>query len=204
MKVPMFTGIITDIGNIENIIPKENGKVFVIGTSYDTSGIDIGASIACAGVCLTVTEKTENSFKVEASDETLSKTTIGAWEVGGKINLERAMKVGDELGGHIVSGHVDDVGAVAKIEELDDNRKITFFASDDIMKFIAEKGSVTIDGVSLTVNGLEGKKFWVNLIPHTLQNTTLGDLSEGDKVNLEIDTVARYTARLLENNSLTT
>ena len=200
----MFTGIITDIGNIENIIPKENGKVFVIGTSYDTSGIDIGASIACAGVCLTVTEKTENSFKVEASDETLSKTTIGAWEVGGKINLERAMKVGDELGGHIVSGHVDDVGAVAKIEELDDNRKITFFASDDIMKFIAEKGSVTIDGVSLTVNGLEGKKFWVNLIPHTLQNTTLGDLSEGDKVNLEIDTVARYTARLLENNSLTT
>lgn len=194
----MFTGIITDIGNILSVKKKENGKVFVIGTSYDMASVAIGSSIACAGVCLTVVEKDEGSFTVDVSDETLGRATINKWKKGTKVNLERSLKKDDELGGHVVMGHVDDTADVLETEELGENRKITFTAPKELAKFIAEKGSVTLDGVSLTVNGVKENNFWVNIIPHTLANTTLNNLKKGDEVNLEIDTVARYTARLLE------
>jgi len=196
----MFTGIISDIGTISKM--EQHGDLRArINTRYDHTGIDIGASIACSGVCLTVIEKGaldgQNWFDVEISAETTSKTNIGAkWQTGAKINLERALKVGDELGGHIVSGHVDGVATVTAIADEGDSTRVTFEAPRALAKFIAPKGSVALNGTSLTVNGVDGVCFDVNFIPHTKSETTWGQLTLGDPINLEIDTLARYVARL--------
>jgi len=196
----MFTGIITDIGTVSKL--EQRGDLRArINTHYDHNGIGLGASIACSGVCLTVIEKgatdAQNWFDVEISAETTSKTNIGAkWQIGAKINLERALKVGDELGGHIVSGHVDGVAHVMSIKDEGDSTRVTFEAPLALAKFIAPKGSVALNGTSLTVNGVEGACFDVNFIPHTKSETTWGDLAIGDPINLEIDTLARYVARL--------
>ncbi|MBS4048424.1 MAG: riboflavin synthase [Alphaproteobacteria bacterium] len=191
----MFTGIVTDIGTV--VARETRGDThFRIRTRYETASIDIGASIACAGVCLTVVQKGADWFAVDVSAESLSRTTLGNWKDGSAINLERSLKVGDELGGHIVSGHVDGVGEVVATRSEGDSLRIDFRAPASLAGFIAEKGSITIDGASLTVNGVDGAVFGVNLIPHTQQVTTLGKLKAGDKVNLEIDVLARYVARL--------
>ncbi len=191
----MFTGIVTDIGTV--VARETRGDThFRIRTLYETASIDIGASIACAGVCLTVVQKGADWFAVDVSAESLSRTTLGNWKDGAAINLERSLKVGDELGGHIVSGHVDGVGDVVATRSEGDSLRIDFRAPANLAGFIAEKGSITIDGASLTVNGVDGAVFGVNLIPHTQQVTTLGKLKAGDKVNLEIDVLARYVARL--------
>jgi riboflavin synthase len=191
----MFTGIVTDIGTV--VARETRGDThFRIRTRYETASIDIGASIACAGVCLTVVQKGADWFAVDVSAESLSRTTLGNWQDGSAINLERSLKVGDELGGHIVSGHVDGVGEVVATRSEGDSLRIDFRAPANLAGFIAEKGSITIDGASLTVNGVDGAVFGVNLIPHTQQVTTLGKLKAGDRVNLEIDVLARYVARL--------
>ncbi|MEX2449617.1 MAG: riboflavin synthase [Rhodospirillales bacterium] len=192
----MFTGIITDIGAVRAVTP--NGDMrFEIATRYDTATIALGASIACAGACLTVIETGPDWFAVQASGETLSATTLGAWRAGTKINLERALKAGDELGGHIVSGHVDGVATVAAVTPEGDSLRLKIAPPDGLMAYIASKGSVTLDGVSLTVNEAGNLDFGVNLIPHTQKTTTLGALKSGDRVNLEIDLLARYVARSL-------
>jgi len=198
----MFTGIITDIGTVSKL--EQRGDLRVrINTHYDHNGIDLGASIACSGVCLTVIEKgatdAQNWFDVEISAETTSKTNIGAkWQTGATVNLERALKVGDELGGHIVSGHVDGVAHVTSITDEGDSTRVTFEAPAELAKFIAPKGSVALNGTSLTVNAVDGARFDVNFIPHTKSETTWSDLIIGDPINLEIDTLARYVARLNE------
>ncbi|MGH1425654.1 MAG: riboflavin synthase [Pseudooceanicola sp.] len=193
----MFTGIITDIGTI-SAVEKRGDLRARVTTSYDTSGIDIGASIACDGVCLTAIETGPDWFDVDISAETVTKTTIGhnGWETGQRINLERALKVGDELGGHIVSGHVDGVALVVSMVDDGDSTRIVFDAPKDLARFIAPKGSVALNGASLTVNDVDGTRFGVNLIPHTKTVTTWGDVKVGDAVNLEVDTMARYVARL--------
>lgn len=191
----MFTGIITDIGKIEALERRGDLRVR-IGTGYDTACIDIGASIACDGVCLTVVALGAGWFEVDASAETLSKTNLGGWVDGSRINLERALKVGDELGGHIVSGHVDGLAEVIARRDEGDSTRLTFRAPGDLAGFIAPKGSVALNGTSLTVNEVQGRDFGVNLIAHTKAVTTWGDVAEGDKINLEIDTLARYVARL--------
>jgi riboflavin synthase len=191
----MFTGIITDVGEVRRIDASGETRM-EIGCGYDLSGVEIGASICHSGVCLTVVEKGGDWFAVEVSGETLSKTTLGAWVPGTRINLERALKVGDELGGHIVSGHVDGVGALVAMAEAGGSVRMDFEAPADLAKFIAAKGSIAIDGVSLTVNEVAGRRFSVNIIPHTQSVTTLGGLALGDAVNLEIDMLARYVARL--------
>ncbi len=193
----MFTGIVTDIGQVD-AVSGEGDRRFDISTTYDMDDVAIGASICCSGACLTVIEKGPDWFAVQASGETLAKTTAGTWNEGTPLNLERALKIGDELGGHIVTGHVDGVGTVIATEPVMDSLKIDFDAPREIAKFIATKGSVTIDGVSLTVNEVEGTQFSVNIIPHTQQETTLGRLAPGSPVNLEIDVLARYVARLNE------
>lgn len=195
----MFTGIITDIGSIK-AVSKGGDTRFDIATAYDMATADIGASIACAGVCLTVIEKGDGWFAVQASGETLDKTTAAGWTEGTRLNLERALKLGDELGGHIVSGHVDGVAEVLNTSPVGQSLKIDFQAPKSLAKFIATKGSVTIDGVSLTVNSVLAEVFSVNIIPHTQTETTLGHLKPGDRVNLEIDVLARYVARLNEVN----
>ncbi len=196
----MFTGIVTDIGHVLTL--EQHGDLRArIGTQYDVAGIDIGASIACNGVCLTVIalgKDPQNWFDVEISAETVSATNIGDWAVGGRLNLERALKVGDELGGHIVSGHVDGVAQVVATRDEGDSTRVTFRAPDDLAKFIAPKGSVALNGTSLTVNEVDGTDFGVNFIPHTKVATTWGDVAVGDAINLEIDTMARYVARLRE------
>ena len=197
----MFTGIITDIGSVSEL--EQRGDLRArIETSYDPETIDLGASIACEGVCLTVIEmgmgQKKNWFDVEISAETVSKTNLAAWAVGRPINLERALKVGDELGGHIVSGHVDGLAEVIQIADEGDSTRVTLRAPQDLAKFIAPKGSVALNGTSLTVNGVDGRDFDINFIPHTKQNTTWGQVKLGDQVNLEIDTLARYVARLAE------
>jgi riboflavin synthase len=192
----MFTGIITDIGVIQAV--QQNGDTcFEVTTKYDTASIDIGASIACAGTCLTVIETGANWFAAQVSAETLSKTTLGSWQNDVRINLERALRVGDELGGHLVSGHVDGVGVVTVISADGDSIRATIKPPLDLMTAISSKGSVTIEGVSLTVNDVTDQEFGVNLIPHTQQFTTLGGIKEGQRVNLEIDQLARYVARAL-------
>ncbi|MFL5259510.1 MAG: riboflavin synthase [Hyphomicrobiales bacterium] len=198
----MFTGIVTDVGEV--IAREPLGDVrFTIATHFDPTTIAIGASIACAGCCLTVVETDPSgSFQVQASAETLSKTTLGRWRVGTRVNLERALKVGDELGGHLMSGHVDGVGQILSILPEGDSRRITFTVPGGLAKFIAPKGSVALDGTSLTVNEVQGPVFGVNVIPHTLAVTTWGDAKPGDAVNVEIDTLARYVARLAESASL--
>lgn len=194
----MFTGIVTDIGRVRSVQRTERDWRYEIETVWDTTTIDLGASIAHAGCCLTVTEKGDGWFAVEVSGETLSKTKLAEWAEGSRINLERAAKLGDELGGHIVSGHVDGVGTVASITPEGGSHRIRFEAPEPLHRFIAPKGSITVDGVSLTVNEVEGRVFGVNIIPHTWEVTTLGSLKVGDKVNLEIDMLARYLARWQE------
>lgn len=193
----MFTGIVTDIGRVERI-ERAGDTRFRLATGYDTAGIDIGASIACSGVCLTVVGLGPGWFEVQASAETLSLTTLGAWEEGTRVNLERALRVGDELGGHIVSGHVDGTARIVSIEPEGESARYTFEAPDALARLIAPKGSVCLDGTSLTVNEVVGGAFGVNLIPHTQAVTTWGDRGVGDRVNIEADTLARYVARLAE------
>jgi riboflavin synthase len=193
----MFTGIITDIGKVEKLTQTGDLRVRM-GTRYDARGIDIGASIACDGVCLTVVETGADWFDVDISAETLSKSNLGRWNAGSRVNLERALRVGDELGGHIVSGHVDGQAKVVAITPEGDSTRLTLSAPRDLARFIAPKGSVTLNGASLTVNDVEGCEFGINLIPHTMQVTTWGDVAKGDQVNLEIDTLVRYVARLAE------
>jgi len=198
----MFTGIITDVGTV--LETEQKGDLSAkIGTKYDISGIDIGASIACDGVCLTVVDKADAPqpwFAVEMSAETLDKTNIGRnrWPVGQKLNLERALRVGDELGGHIVSGHVDGVAEVLSVRNEGDSTRVRLRAPEALAKFIAPKGSVALNGTSLTVNEVEGAEFGVNLISHTKAVTTWGAVKPGDLVNIEVDTMARYVARLGE------
>jgi len=170
----------------------------VVETAYDTSEIKIGASIACAGPCLTVTDKDEGWFAVDASAETLSKTTLGDWTEGTQINLERALKVGDEMGGHIVTGHVDGVAKVVSITPEGDSLRFVFEAPSEFARYVAPKGSLCLDGVSLTVNEVDGSRFGMNIIPHTQTATTFGNLKPGDRVNFEIDVLARYVDRLRE------
>ena len=196
----MFTGIITDQGTILALEQAGDLKVR-IGTGYDVSGIDLGASIACDGVCLTVVDlgrEPQNWFDVQVSAETLSKSNLGTWAVGRTVNLERALKVGDELGGHIVSGHVDGMARVVDIRDEGDSTRVTFEAPPDLARFIAPKGSVALNGTSLTVNEVDGARFGINFIPHTKSVTTWGRVAVGDDINLEIDTLARYVARLAE------
>ncbi|MBS9717880.1 riboflavin synthase [Pseudohalocynthiibacter aestuariivivens] len=199
----MFTGIITDIGRILEL--EQRGDLRArIGTSYDISGINIGASIACDGVCLTVIElgtKPQNWFDAEISAESVSKTNIKSWTIGKRLNLERALKVGDELGGHIVSGHVDGVAEITSMTDEGDSTRVMFRSPTELAGFIAPKGSVALNGTSLTVNEVEGVNFGVNFIPHTKIATTWGDVSVGDMINLEIDTLARYVSRLREWNA---
>ncbi|EET49325.1 riboflavin synthase [Thalassobium sp. R2A62] len=191
----MFTGIITDIGEV--VETEQRGDLRArIKTSYDTATIDIGASIACDGVCLTAIKLGDGWFDVEISAESVSKTNLTTWAPGKRLNLERALKLGDELGGHIVSGHVDGVAQVVDIKEEGDSTRVTLRAPEALAKFIAPKGSVALNGTSLTVNEVNGKDFGINFIPHTKVATTWGDVAMGDPVNLEIDTLARYVARL--------
>ncbi|MEJ6790423.1 riboflavin synthase [Brevundimonas sp. BR2-1] len=194
----MFTGIVTDIGRVRSVRQTERDRRYEIETAWDTAGIDLGASVSHAGCCLTVTEKGPGWFAVEVSGETLSKTSLGDWAEGRRVNLERAAKLGDEMGGHVVSGHVDGLGRVAAIEPEGGSHRVHIEVPAPLHRFIAPKGSITVDGVSLTVNGVEGQRFDVNLIPHTWDATTLGGLKVGDAVNLEIDMLARYLARWQE------
>ena len=193
----MFTGIVTDIGRVA-AVERRGDTRFEIATAWDTSGIALGASISCSGACLTVVAVRPGAFAVEASAETLACTTLGGWREGSAVNLERALRVGDELGGHIVSGHADGVAKTVSRRPEGDSVRFTFEAPDSLARFVASKGSVALDGVSLTVNEVEGARFGVNIIPHTLSHTTLGELRAGDAVNMEIDMLARYLARQLE------
>lgn len=197
----MFTGIISDVGRVAGVshIQGEDMSLW-IETSYDLSTVDIGASIACSGVCLTVVAKEADRFRVDVSGETLARTASGQWAEGAPLNLERALRVGDELGGHIVTGHIDGVGQVVSVERVEGSLRVAVLAPAQLAPYIATKGSIAVDGVSLTVNDVldspEGAIFHLNIIPHTAQVTTLGGLNEGDEVNLEIDTLARYLQRL--------
>lgn len=194
----MFTGIITDVGRVRSVAEANGGRRLEIATAYRLDDVAIGASIACSGVCLSVVEKGEETFAVEVSRESLSKTTLSVWVEGRLVNLERALKLGDEFGGHIVSGHVDGVGQVVRALSDGDSLRLQIRAPAPLHRYMASKGSVTIDGVSLTVNEVDGEVFGVNLIPLTRTATTLGDLRSGDRVNLEVDLLARYAARWQE------
>ncbi|MBM1311591.1 riboflavin synthase [Sulfitobacter mediterraneus] len=195
----MFTGIITDVGEVV-ALEQEGDLRARIKTGYDTSGIDMGASIASDGVCLTVVDLGPDWYEVQISAETVEKTNIGGngWHKGKRLNLERALKVGDELGGHIVSGHVDGVAEVVAMQDEGDSTRVTLRAPAELARFIAPKGSVALNGTSLTVNAVDGCDFGINFIPHTKEVTTWGDVKVGDQINLEIDTLARYVARLAE------
>ncbi|RKE47514.1 riboflavin synthase alpha chain [Sphingomonas sp. PP-CE-1A-559] len=195
----MFTGIVTDIGTVTTVESPGDTRV-VVSTAYDTATVDLGASISCSGVCLTVVDKGPNWFAVDVSGETISRTAKDQWTEGRKFNLERAMKLGDELGGHIVTGHVDGLGTVVALAEEGGSHRVTIRAGADIAPFIAPKGSVTVDGVSLTVNSvkdIDGEvEFGLNIIPHTWAVTTLGTIQMGQSVNIEIDVLARYLQRM--------
>lgn len=192
----MFTGIITDIAKVRSI-EKTGDTRFEFTTSFDTTKVDLGASIACNGACMTVIETGDDWFAIEASAESLDKTTLGDLSVGSNVNLEQATRVGDELGGHIVSGHVDGVAVLTKRIPEGDSLRLTFEVPEAFAKYIASKGSVTLEGVSLTVNEVDGNTFGINLIPHTQTHTTLGSKHPGDRINFEIDMLARYVARML-------
>jgi riboflavin synthase len=199
----MFTGIVTDMGEVRSVKPRaDNLHRITIFCRYPRAELTEGASIACSGVCLTLVEAGEEDgrtwFGVDAAVETLRVTTAGRWRHGGRINLERALKLGDELGGHLVAGHVDSIATVIAREDMTDMARFSLRAPAELARFIAPKGSVTLDGISLTVNAVEGDTFSVLIIPHTLQVTTFGALAKGDEVNLEIDTMARYAARLVD------
>ncbi|MEC8370497.1 MAG: riboflavin synthase [Pseudomonadota bacterium] len=193
----MFTGLITDVGRVRAVTSVGDRRI-EIETSFPIAEIELGASIACSGVCLTAIEFGDNWFAVEASEETTSKTTVGDWQAGDAVNLERSLRIGDELGGHLVFGHVDGVAKIAERRTDGDSIRFSILAPDDLAPYIASKGSVALSGVSLTVNEVDGNRFGVNIIPHTADATTLGKLSAGDRVNLEIDMLARYVARQLE------
>lgn len=195
----MFTGIVTSVGRVV-AIDRGGDTGFVIETDYDPVTIDVGASIAHNGVCLTVVQKTGPRYTIQASTETLSKTTLGNWQVGTEVNLERSLRLGDELGGHLVFGHVDAVARVVGREPEGDSVRFQFEAPDALSSYFAPKGSVALDGVSLTVNEVDGARFGVNIIPHTLQCTTFRTLKIGDPVNLEVDMLARYVARMIESH----
>ena len=200
----MFTGIVTDVGVIRSeaghfdAASKANVKRMKIGTRYDAKTIDLGASIMVNGICLTVVSRDEDWFEVDVGPETLRVTTAGDWPANKKVNLERSLKLGDELGGHLVSGHVDGIAEVVSREDFDQSSRITLRAPEALARYIAVKGSVALDGISLTVNEVKGRDFSVHLIPHTLQVTNWNGLKAGDKVNLEVDQLARYVTRLAE------
>jgi riboflavin synthase len=198
----MFTGIVTDVGEVLAVTPREGLHRIKIACGYPRASLVDGASIACAGICLTVVGAGEEGgrswFAVDAAAETLKLTTAGKWRNGSRINLERPLKMGDELGGHVVAGHVDGIASLTAREDLTDSARMTFQASPELMPLIAVKGSVAIDGVSLTVNTAGRDNFSVLIIPHTLGVTTLGELREGAAINLEVDTLARYAARLAQ------
>jgi riboflavin synthase len=197
----MFTGIVTGLGTVREIVPGGAGRDMrlVIASPWpDTAAIAVGASISCSGCCLTAIEVGADFFSVNASAETLAKTTLGTWRVGTRVNLERSLRIGDELGGHLVAGHVDGVGEVLAADPVQGSVHWQFRAPQPLARFVAPKGSIAIDGVSLTVNEVRGPEFGVNIIPHTAAVTTFGALKVGDPVNIEIDTVARYVARLTE------
>jgi riboflavin synthase len=196
----MFTGIITDLGVVKAVEAPDSATAdarFVFETAYDTAAIPEGASIACSGACLTLVDKGSGWFAADVSGETLARTTLGEWQPGTPVNLERPLKLGDELGGHMVSGHVDGVAVVRERRAEQGSLRLTVQAPPELAKFIASKGSVALDGVSLTVNEVAGAAFGVNIIPHTAEVTTLGARQPGDRVNLEIDMLARYVQRLL-------
>jgi riboflavin synthase len=199
----MFTGIVTDIGEVREARHGNGGLTLTIATAYDTEAIALGASIGCSGVCLTVVAKEPGLFTAEASAETLACSTLGDWRQGTRINLEQAMKLGDEMGGHLVLGHVDGVAAITDRRPDGESVRFTFEAPPELAPYIAPKGSVAIDGISLTVNEVDGMIFGVNIIPHTLSHTMLGDAGPGTRVNLEIDLIARYVGRLLEARGAT-
>jgi len=203
----MFTGLVSDIGEIIAVRERAEGlRRLAIACSYPRASISEGASIACAGVCLTVVETTDEggrtSFAVDAAAETLKLTTVGRWQAGRRINLERALKLGDELGGHLVAGHVDGIAVVAARNELTDMLRLELRVPAGLARFVAAKGSVALDGVSLTINEVAGDTFSVLIIPHTLKVTTLGGLAQGAEVNIEVDLMARYAARLVESREL--
>jgi riboflavin synthase len=194
----MFTGIVTDVGRVRSVRDTNRDRRFEIETAWDTGSIDLGASVSHAGCCLTVVDKGPGWFAVEVSGETLAMSTLDEWKAGRRVNLERAARVGDELGGHIVSGHVDGVGEVLSVESEGGSHRVRIRAPRPLHRYIAPKGSITVEGVSLTVNEVEDDVFGVNLIPHTWDVTTLGELRPGSRVNLEIDMLARYLARWRE------
>jgi len=197
----MFTGLVSDMGEVRRL-EKRGDTHLTIATHYDVSAMDVGASVACAGVCLTIVDKgtaKDRWFAVTASGETLSKTTIGSWKAGDAVNLERPLRVGDEFGGHIVTGHIDGIAEVVSITPEGESVRMVFQAPKALARYVAEKGSIALDGVSLTVNEVEGARFGVNIIPHTSKVTTFGRLKPGSKVNLEIDLLARYVARLVKD-----
>jgi riboflavin synthase len=200
----MFTGIITDVGTIDRVEQRGDLRV-IVATGYDMAGVDLGASIACSGVCLTVVDKGAGGsaggwFAADVSGETLSRTAAGQWSAGAKLNLERALKLGEELGGHIVTGHVDGIGEIVSVTAEGGSHRVVIAAGPDIAPFVAPKGSITLDGVSLTVNSVEDEPervlIGVNLIPHTAAVTTLGSLQAGSPINIEIDVLARYLKRM--------
>ncbi len=198
----MFTGIITDVGEVEGVEPRGELRRIRIACSYPAESIALGASIACSGPCLTVvsiaTEKGRTVFDIDAAAETLAKTTVGTWAPGARVNLERALKIGDELGGHVVTGHIDGVARILSRDDFDGMARFWIEAPAPLARFIAPKGSASLDGVSLTVNDVEGARFSVLIIPHTLAATTFGARRAGDPLNLEVDLMARYAARLSE------
>jgi riboflavin synthase len=192
----MFTGIVTDLGRVREVVPGGDTR-FVIETAYDTATIPLGASVACAGVCLTVVDRAPGRFAVDVSAETLARTTLGEWRGGTRVNLERPTRVGDELGGHIVQGHVDGVARIVSRRPEGDSVRFVFELPPRFARAVAPKGSVALDGVSLTVNEVDGSRFGVNIIPHTQERTTFGTAGEGTRVNFEMDVLARYVARLI-------
>jgi riboflavin synthase len=197
----MFTGIVTDVGEITALTPggQAGDRKFVVRTRHDMTPIAMGASIACSGCCLTVIEKGADWFAVEVSGETLDKTHLGDWQQGQRINLELSLKLGDELGGHLVYGHVDGVGKIVSMTPEGGSMRFVFEAPGDLARFVASKGSIAVDGISLTVNEVEGDRFGINIISHTQAVTTLGTARPGQRVNLEVDMLARYVQRLLEH-----
>lgn len=197
----MFTGLITDLGRVRSVEETGGGARLVLETAYDMDAVELGASIACSGACMTVVEKGSDGgtgwFAVDVSGESLACTTIGGWKPGSRVNLEQSLRLGDTLGGHLVTGHVDAVATVLERRPDGDSQRFSFEIPEGYDGFIAPKGSVALDGVSLTVNEVENGRFGVNIIPHTAERTSFGALGEGDRVNLEVDLIARYVARLL-------
>jgi len=193
----MFTGIISDIGRIEAVTERPDGRVLDVAVDFDTDDVEIGASINHSGICLTVTEKAPTGYRIFASPETLERTTAGGWTQGTRLNIERSLTLGQELGGHLVFGHVDDVGEILLIEQPGDSRRFEIAIPSHLAPLIAVKGSIAVDGISLTINEATHDRFAVMIIPHTLEATTLADRHAGDRVNIEVDMLARYVARQL-------